>query len=219
MYTASGADTLAAIRIPDPGMESFYRGLMSVLLSKLGRTQPSPDLPSIIRAMVWDFAARTANPADMTLWFGCDSAIAAAAPLLSSGTPSLEETNVCIVFRGYAEFKRQADVWPIPLDPEEGFARQQAAWSRLRTTGGLLYSVAYSAAVPVDLIATSFRCLVDASDPPHLLLLDTFSPLDTSALDEFHFQGWRTELIADRAFPVGQMGERWRLVVLRFTEV
>jgi hypothetical protein len=201
-------------------MDAFYRGLMGALITEAETMQPPPDLPSIIRAMIWDFAARTANPADITLWFGCDSPIAAAAPLLSSGiAPRFEDINVCIVFRGYRDFKREAQVWPIPFDPAEGFADQRHAWKRLRATGGLLYSVAYSAAVPIDVMASSFRCLVEVSAPPDLLLLDTFSPFDTSALDEFHVQRWRSEQIVNRVFPTEQRGEAWRTVALRFTEV
>src|SRR3954453_14148125 len=94
--TAQGADALTAIRISDPGMDAFYRGLMG-RLAKTGTTRPSACLRTIIRAMIWDFAARTPHPADITLWFGFDSPIAAAAPLSSSGkAPDLEDTNVCI---------------------------------------------------------------------------------------------------------------------------
>ena len=88
-------------------MEHFYRRLLGALLARTEATQPSPRLPSIIRAMTWDFVARTTGPGDITLWFGCDSPIAAAAPLLCSGSiPSREDTNVSIVFGGYREFKR-----------------------------------------------------------------------------------------------------------------
>jgi hypothetical protein len=217
--TASGVDALTTLRIPDAGMEQFYRGLMGALLAKTETTQPSPSLPSLIRAMIWDFAARTADPADITLWFGCDSPIAAAAPLLSSGrTPSLEDTNVCIVFRGYRDFKREAQLWPIPFDPADGFTRQRDAWRRLRTTGGMLYSVAYSAALPVDLMAKSFKRLVEVSGPPDLLLVDTFSSVDTKALGEFRVRGWRSETIVDRTFSTEQTGEGWRIFALRFRE-
>jgi hypothetical protein len=218
-HTASGADALTILRLPDPGMEKFYRRLMGTLLASLKATEPSPRLPSIIRAMIWDFAARTANPADITLWFGCDSPITASAPLLSSGSqPSLEDSHVYILFGGYRDFKREAQIWPIPFDPADEFARQGDAWRRLRRTGGQLYSVAYSAAVPVDLMAKSFACLAEVSGPPDLLLLDTFSSVDTSALGEFHVRGWRSETIVDREFSSEPRGEGWRILVSRFTE-
>jgi len=200
-------------------MEKFYRRLMGGLLAATERTQPSPRLPTIIRAMIWDFAARTANPADFTLWFGCDSPITASAPLLSSGSPlSLENTDVCILFGGYRDFKRETQIWPMPFDPEDEFARQRDAWRGLRPKGGQLYSVAYSAALPVDLMAKSFKCLVDVAGPPALLLLDTLSSVDTSALEEFRVRGWRSETIVDRAFPTEPKGEGWRVLVSRFTE-
>ena len=107
-HTTSGGDALTTLRLPDPGMEKFYRGLMGTLLARMKATHPSPSLPSIIRAMIWDFAARTANPADLTLWFGCDSPITASAPLLSSGRPpSLKDTDVCILFGGYRGSSRE----------------------------------------------------------------------------------------------------------------
>src|SRR4051812_13144671 len=57
--TASGADALTMIRIPDPGMEAFYRRLIGALLVTTEMTQPFPHVPTIIRAMIWDFLART----------------------------------------------------------------------------------------------------------------------------------------------------------------
>ena len=170
--------------------------------------------------MIWDFAARTANPADITLWFGCDSPITASAPLLSSGSPpSLEDTDVCILFRGYRDFKREAQVWPIPFDPADGFARQRDAWRRLRPTGGQLYSVAYSAALPVDLMAKSFKCLVEVSGPPDLLLLDT-SRLSTRALSgSSAFGGGGARRLSIERFSTEPRGEGWRILALRFTEV
>jgi hypothetical protein len=200
-------------------MEAFYRRLIGALLARTETTQPFPHLPTIIRAMIWDFLARTAGSPDITLWFGCDSPIAAAAPLLSlSSTPSLEDTNVCIVFRGYRDFKREAQIWPIPFDPADGFDRQGDAWSGLRDTGGQFYSVAYSAALPVDLMAKSFRRLVEVSGLPNLLLLDTFLSVDTSALDRFRVQGWQSETIVDRTFSTEPTGEGWRILALRFKE-
>jgi hypothetical protein len=200
-------------------MEKFYRGLMGALLARTEMTQPAPDLPSIIRAMIWDFAARTAHPADITLWFGCDSPISAAAPRLSLGSaPTLDDTHVCIVFRGYCDFKRDAQVWPIPFDPAEGFAHQRDAWGRLRATGGQLYSIAYAAALPIDLMAGSFKRLAEVSGPPDLLLLDTFSAVGNRALDKFRVPGWRSETIVDRAFSTEPAGDGWRIFALRFTE-
>jgi hypothetical protein len=217
--TATGVDALAMIRIPDPGMEAFYRRLIGDLLARTETTQPFPHLPTIIRAMIWDFLARTGGSPEITLWFGCDSPIAAAAPLLSSGsTLSLKDTGVCVVFRGYRDFKREAQIWPMPFDPADGFARQRDEWGRLRNTGGQFYSVAYSAALPVDLMAKSFRRLVEVSGPPNLLLLDTFFSLDTSALDEFNVPGWWSETIVDRAFSTEPTGEGWRILALRFME-
>jgi hypothetical protein len=200
-------------------MEAFYRRLIGALLARTEMAQPLPHLSTIIRAMIWDFLARTAGSPEITLWFGCDSPIAAAAPLLSSSsTPSLEDTNLCIVFRGYRDSKREAQIWPIPFDPADGFDGQGDAWSRLRDTGGQFYSVAYSAALPVDLMAKSFRRLVEVSGPPNLLLLDTFSSVDSSALDGFRVRGWRTEAIVDRAFATEPTGEGWRILALHFEE-
>jgi hypothetical protein len=217
--TASGADALRMIRIPDPGMEAFYRRLIGALLARAETTQPFPHLPTIIRAIIWDFLARTTGSADITLWFGCDSPIAAAAPLLSlSSTPSLEGTNACVVFRGYRDFKRDAQISPIPFDPADGFDGQRVAWSRLREAGGQLYSVAYSAALPVHLMAQSFKRLVEVSGPPNLLLLDTFVSVDTSALDKFRVQGSRSETIVDQVFSTEPTGGGWRVLALRFKQ-
>lgn len=216
---AHAPDALTAIRIPDPGMEAFYRGLMGALLARTETTQPSPSLPSMIRAIFWDFAARTTHPADITLWFGCDSPMTAAAPLLSAGnTPGLEDTDFCVVFRGYHDFKREAQIWPIPFDPASGFARLGDSWRGLRTTGGQLYSVAYSAALSVDLMAKSFGRLAELSGAPGLLLLDTFSAFDANALDAFNVFGWRSETIVDRAFSAELTGQEWRMLAVRFTE-
>ena len=216
--TASGAHALTAIRIPDPGMEAFYRRLIGALIARTETTQPFPHAPTIIRAMIWDFLARTTGSPEITLWFGCDSPITAAAPLLSSSsTPNFEDTNVCIGFRGYRDAEREVQIWPIPFDPEDGFAGQRDEWSRLKDTGGQFYSVAYSAALPVDLMAKSFRRLVEVSGPPNLLLLDTFSPVKTHLLHRFRVQGWRSEAIVDRAFSTEPTGEGWRIVALRFT--
>jgi len=200
-------------------MEAFYRRLIGALLARAERTQPFPHLPTIIRAIIWDFLARTTGSADITLWFGCDSPIAAAAPLLSlSSPPNLEDPNACVVFRGYRDFKRDAQISPIPFDPADGFDLQRAAWTRLRETGGQLYSVAYSAALPVDLMAKSFKRLVEVSGPPNLLLFDTFLSVDTKALDKFRVQGWRSETIVDRALSTEPMGEGWRILALRFKQ-
>ena len=216
---ASGTDAATMIRIPDPGMEAFYRRLIGALLARTETTQPFPHVPTIIRAMIWDFLARTTGSSDMTLWFGCDSPITAAAPLLSlSSTPSLEDTDVCVVFRGYRDFKREAQIWPIHFDPQDGFDRQEDAWSGLRSTGGRFYSVAYSAALPVDLMAKSFRRLVEVSGPPNLLLLDTFLSVDTTALDRFRVHGWQSQTIVDRTFSTEPTGEGWRVLALRFKE-
>ena len=217
--TASGADALTMIRIPDPGMEAFYRRLIGALLARTEMAQPFPHLSTITRAMIWDFLARTAGSADITLWFGCDSPIVAAAPLLSlSSTPSVEDTNVCVVFRGYHNFGREAEISPILFDPAYGFDGLGGAWTGLRVTGGHFYSVAYSAALPVDQMATSFRRLVEVSGPPNLLFLDTFSSVDASALDGFHVRGWRSETIVDRALSTEPTGEGWRILAARFTE-
>ena len=137
--TASGADAASMIRIPDPGMEAFYRRLIGALLARTETAQPFPHLPTIIRAMIWDFLARTAGSADITLWFGCDSPIAASAPLLSvSGTPSLKDSSACVVFGGYHDFMREVQIWPIPFDSVDRFARQGDTWRRLRDSGRAL---------------------------------------------------------------------------------
>jgi hypothetical protein len=207
------------IRISDPGMEAFYRRLIGALLARTKMAQPFPHLPTIIRAMIWDFLARTAGSGDVTLWFGCDSPIAATAPLLSvGGSPSLEDSNACVVFRGYSNFTREVQVWPIPFAATDGFAPQEDAWRRLRATGGQFYSVACSAAMPMDLMAQSFRRLVEISGPPNLLLLDTFSSVDPSALHGFDIQGWGSETLVDRTFSTEPRGDGWRILALRFTE-
>lgn len=217
---ASGVDAAAMVRVADPGMEAFYRRLILDLLARTETAQPFPHLPTIIRAMIWDFVARTTGSGDITLWFGCDSPVAAAAPLLSSSTvPSREDTNVCIVFHGYRDFTREVQIASIPFDPANGFEGQGDEWRRLRGSGAQLYSVAYSAAVSLDLVAGSFQRLVEVSGPPSLLLLDTFASVGESALAGFRVSGWQSETIVDRAFSTEPTGERWRIFASSFREI